>query len=275
MGDWQRQTQNAVEALASLQGQREAPPGIDQALTQLERGNTQAAEAIFQEIKERKAAESPAANKQAAEAARYLGGLALLHDTGKALEAYRQATTLDPDNGEGWNMLGQLLLRTGELSEAEAAFRKVESLATSVKNQDWQARAYGNLGLVYQVRKDLDQAETMHRKALEIEQALGRTEGMANNYLNLGIVYGIRRELERAEAMLQKALEIHEALSNKEGMASVYANLGIAYQTRGDLDQAETMYCKALTLFEAIGAQPQIEQVRAWLAQVRVWLTAG
>jgi protein O-GlcNAc transferase len=195
MGDWQRQTQNAVEALASLQGQREAPPGIDQALTQLERGNTQAAEAIFQEIKERKAAESPAANKQAAEAARYLGGLALLHDTGKALEAYRQATTLDPDNGEGWNMLGQLLLRTGELSEAEAAFRKVESLATSVKNQDWQARAYGNLGLVYQVRKDLD--------------------------------------------------------------------------------QAETMYCKALTLFEAIGAQPQIEQVRAWLAQVRVWLTAG
>jgi protein O-GlcNAc transferase len=71
-------------------------------------------------------------------------------------------------------------LRTGELSEAEAAFRKVESLATSVKNQDWQARAYGNLGLVYQVRKDLDQAETMHRKALEIEKALGRTEGMAN-----------------------------------------------------------------------------------------------
>src|SRR5215218_8785262 len=235
MGDWQRQTQNAVEALASLRGQREAPPGIDQALTQLERGNTQAAETIFQEIKERKAAEGPAANKQAAEAARHLGALALLHDTGRALEAYRQATTLDPDNWENWNMLGQLLLRTGELSVAEAAFRKVESLATSAKNQDWQARAYANLGLVYQARKDLDQAEAMH----------------------------------------QKALEIHEALGNKEGMARVYADLGIAYETRGDLDQAEAMYCKALTLFEAIGAQPQIEQVRAWLAQVRVWLTAG
>src|SRR5215208_6257460 len=100
------QLTQAVQALANLRGQKDAPPGINEALARLKQGNTTAAEEIFQAIANRRAA-SLAANSQAAAAAyRHLGALAYLNDKQKALDAYRRAAKLDPDNAEGWHQLG-------------------------------------------------------------------------------------------------------------------------------------------------------------------------
>jgi tetratricopeptide (TPR) repeat protein len=259
------QLAEAVEALATIRGQKDAPPGINQAFGLLKQGNPKAAEKIFQEIEEKKTAQGKTANKQAAAAARHIGALAYLHDTRKALNAYRRATRLDPSNMEGWNMLGALLMRTGALSDAEAAFRKVESLAKNTKNEFWRAAAYGNLGIIYQIRGDLERAEAMHQKSLEIHKALGHKKGVAKVYGNLGIIYRTRGNLDQAEAMYQKALEVDKALGRKEGMAVDYRNLGSIYETRGHLDRTKIMYRKALALFKAIGAQPQVARTRAYL----------
>jgi protein O-GlcNAc transferase len=171
-------------------------------------------------------------------AARHLGAMAFLHDTRKALDAYRRATALDPDNADGWNQLGHLLVRTGELSEAEAAYRKVEFFGETAKDQGLLAAAYGNLGNVYRARGQLDQAEAMYQKSLKIDQALRRKLGIACAYGNLGNVYQSRGKLNQAETMYRKSLEIAEALGHKEVMASQYGNLGNIYKMGGELDQA-------------------------------------
>jgi tetratricopeptide (TPR) repeat protein len=174
----------AVRALADQQDQPDAPPGIADALTQLTHRNTEAAEAIFQEVLTRKAAEGRAANIEAAEAARHLGTLAFLHDTDRALQAYRRAVDLDPDNVEGWNRLGHILLRIGELENAEAAYQKAFTLGEMAHDHSVMVSAYGNLGIVYQIRGDLEQAEAMYRKAPELFQEIGaalqveQTEGL-------------------------------------------------------------------------------------------------
>ena len=299
----------SVTALAQQRGKPQAPPGIDEALEQLAQGNTAAAEDIFQKIEQRKIAEGKAANKEAAEAARHLGALAFLHDTKKALDAYRRSTELDPKNLKGWNRLGQLLARTDALTEAEEAFQKVVALGQLANDQKWIAIGYGNLGDVYQIRGELEKAEDMFQKSLAINEALGRKEGMANNYTNLGDVYQIRGELKKAEAMyqkslvitkelghkegmasnytglgivygkrkklveseemFQKSLAISEALGHKEGMASNYTNLGNVYRIRGELEKAEETYKKALALFQEIGATPQVKKVQGLLANLK------
>jgi tetratricopeptide (TPR) repeat protein len=105
------------------------PPGIDQALHLLARGQTAKAEAIFAWLVQRREAEGAAAYQEAAEAARHLGALAYADDTQKAIEAYSTATRLDPDDPWSWIFLGRLHQRAGNLVAAERAFEQARDAA--------------------------------------------------------------------------------------------------------------------------------------------------
>lgn len=242
-----------TEAINALSKADAPAKDINAALRALEQGDTREAQAIFAEVLCTKEAEGVAANKEAAAAARHLGALAYPNDTKVALAAYQKAVQLDPDNAIGWNRLGLLLWRTGELVQAETAFRKMLALAEAHQDKEKQAAVIGNLGILAYTRGDLDKAKEMHRKALELHQALGHKEGMAADYGNLGIVAYTRGDLDKAEVMHWKALELHQVLGHKESMARDYGNLGIVYADRGDLDKAEEMYRKAFTLNDALG----------------------
>jgi tetratricopeptide (TPR) repeat protein len=218
-----------VTALAQQRGKPDAPPGIDEALKQLAEGNTSAAETIFCDVAKKKEAEGAKANQEAAEALRHLGALAFLNDTQKALDAYRRSTELDPENPEGWNQLGHLLQRTGELAEAEEAYQKVVAIGQSENDQEWIAIGSGNLGVVDETRGELEKAEAMHQKALTLDEEMGHKEDLANDYTNLGNVY----------------------------------------ETRGDLEKAEAMYQKALALFQDLGIKPQVEYVQDLLTNLK------
>jgi tetratricopeptide (TPR) repeat protein len=213
----------------------------------------EAAEAALDELIAQRQAARKRVSRDEAGLYRQKGALAFLHDTEKAMRAYAKATELDPDDAEGWNQLGQLQFRIGELNAASRSFERVLALGNQIEDRGWIAIATGNLGLVYQTRGDLDQAEVMHRKSLAIDDELGSKEGMAATYGNLGLVYNTRGDLDQAEAMYRKGLAIDEELGRKEGMAKQYGNLGIIYQTRGDLDQSEAMFGKSLALDEALG----------------------
>ena len=197
----------AVAALANAKSNPNASGGIDAALQALSQGDTEKAEKIFQARVEAGEAES----LKTAESYRHLGALAYFHDTAKALNSYRRSTELDPDNVDGWNSLGNLLFRIGDLDGAISSYSKLQDLV-EVGIDPINAVAYGNLGLVYQTRGELDKAEEFYHKSLEIEKALGRKVGMASQYGNLGLVYQTRGELDKAEEFCHKSLEINDCL---------------------------------------------------------------
>jgi tetratricopeptide (TPR) repeat protein len=255
-----QQIKALTEAITALSKTGAPAASINEALQELEQGHTAQAQAIFAEVLKTKEAEGKQANKEAAAAARHLGALAFMNDTKAALAAYQKAVQLDPDNADGWNRLASLLWRTGELAQAEEAYRKVLALAEAHQDKEWQAKAIGNLGIVAYTRGELDKAEEMYGKGLALNEALGRKEGMARDYGNLGNVYMTRGELDKAEEMHRKSLEISEALGHKEYMAANYGNLGLVYDTRGELDKAEEMHRKALALHEALGSKEGMAQ---------------
>ena len=242
-----------TEAVTALSKADAPAKDINAALRALEQGDTKEAEAIFAEVLRTKEAVGVAANKEAAAAARHLGALAYLNSPLEALVHYQKAVQLDPDNPTGWNMLAILLHRTGELVQAEEAYRKLLTLGEAHQDKKEQAWAYGNLGLVYEGRGELSRAEEMHRKALALNKAVGSEQDMSSNYGNLGNVHWRRGELDNAEQMYKKAFTLAEALGYKEGMAADYSGLANVFYTRGELDKAEEMYRKALELDEALG----------------------
>ncbi len=247
-----------TEAITALSKTGAPAASINDALQALEQGHTAKAQAIFAEVLRSKEAEGRTANKEAAAAARHLGALAYMNNPKEALLAYRKAVELDPDNAEGWNHLGLLLWRTGELIQAEDAYHKVLALGKAHQDKGEQATAYGNLGNVYRAHGKLDKAEEMCRKSLEVSEVLGSKGGMAADYVNLGLVYADRGELDKAEEMYIKALELDQVLGSKEGIAADYTNLGLLYAERGEFDKAKGMYKKSLELSEVLGSKEDI-----------------
>ena len=243
--------QQLAEALAALGKQND--PSSQEAEDELIAGDPEKAKAFFRERAEAQEGVIGDAGKAAAENYRHLGAIAFLNNTQEALDAYRRATELDPENADGWNRLGHLLRRVGEIDEAMEAYKQVLEIGEKTSNQELIAIASGNLGLLYYTRGDLDDAEKMYKKSLKINEELGKKEGMAAVYGNLGALYYTLGNLDDAEEMHKKSLKINEVLRKKEGMAINYGNLGNLYYTRGNLDDAEEMYKKSLEIDEELG----------------------
>lgn len=228
-------------------------PAMAEALAKLQDGDTEAAETLFQKIASEEEQAGADKNKQAAHAYRNLGNIAFLHNTQKALRDYAKATELDPDDPDGWNMLGVLQKRLGLLDAAITSLEKVLALGNHAGDKTVIAMALGNLAMIYQTQGDLNRAEEMLYKSLALNEELDRKEGMANQYGNLGVIYVARDDLERAEEMFQKVLVIEQELGRKESKANAYGNLCPIYLMRGDFNRAEEMLFKSLALNEELG----------------------
>ena len=252
-----KQLSEALEALAAAALEPGATDTLENALAALQSGNTEVAERIFLVV-ERRASEGRKSLKEAAAAARHRGALAFLSDTGRALEAYRRAVEYDPKDPDGWNQLGQLHERTGDLPGAEHAYAQVGLLGEELGEKAWEAVALGNLGIIYQTRGDLEKAEENQLRALAIDEELGRKKGMAASLGNLGIIYQNRGDLERAKEYHLRALAIDEELGRKKGMAASLGNLGTIYQTRGDLEKGEEYHLRSLAIDEELGRKEGI-----------------
>ena len=146
---------------------------FEKALTELREGRPDAAEALFRDIKEERRALGESALKDAARAARHIGALAFYHDTQKALEAYREAVALDPDDADGWNRLGHLRKRLGDLDGARVAYEKVISLGNRASDKSLIAVATGNLGMLLIEKGDQADGCKMLADALQLFEEIG------------------------------------------------------------------------------------------------------
>jgi protein O-GlcNAc transferase len=251
----------AVTALSQGKGVSGTESQIKAAMDALAQGKTEQAKALFAKATEKGNQEA----KQTAEAYRNLGALAFLDSTQEALQAYRRATQLDPDNTDGWNQLGYLLTRVGDLDAGIAASNKV--LASS-HDQMEIASAYGNLWMVYRIQGELDKATDVAQKSLKIFESVGSKSGMAKAYAGLGVVYAIRGDWDKGAEFHEKALTLFESVGDKSGMASSYGVLGVVYQNRGEIDKAFEFFQKALKIDESMNNKILIARDYGYLGTI-------
>lgn len=241
----------AVEAMQTERQEAETEAEqttIDTALAHLKEGNPSEAEAIFEEILETQSKHGQQANTQAAAAARHIGALAFLHDTAKAHKAYKRATELDPNDANGWNMLGHVQDRIGERKQAIKSYEKVLCLGNSTNDKYLTAIALNNLGIIFHSLGKLKEAKNAQLKSLEIHKHLDNNVGIANTYTNLGNIYLIRGDLEKALNYQLKSLTIKNQTGCKYGMANNYNNLAVIYGTCGNFEGAKTAQIKSLEI---------------------------
>jgi tetratricopeptide (TPR) repeat protein len=161
------ETEKALERQPDLE-----PEQLENARAALETGNTENAEALFQQVLDTQKSNMD----RAAEAAYQLGQLAENKiDYLKAVKYYERAAQLQPDNGEFLNQYGLILHTLGQYDQAIEYYEKAlaSDLETFGEAHPNVARLWNNLGLAWDSKGEYDQAIEYFEKALASFQKAG------------------------------------------------------------------------------------------------------
>ena len=127
----------------------------------------------------------------------------------EAEELYRQAISLQPDNADLWNDLGNCLAKLARPDEARAAYEQAIRINSS------HAEAHNNLGVWYQRKGLLDEAAALYHRAIALRP------DFATAFTNLGNTLRERGDLDGAIACHRKAVELNA--DAREAANLVYA----------------------------------------------------
>jgi|SoiMethySBSTD1v2_1073268.scaffolds.fasta_scaffold21540_7 tetratricopeptide (TPR) repeat protein len=179
---------------------------------------------------------------------RQLGALALLDGSDDALAAYARAADLAPESADAQMLAGVLHLRAGNLSAAEAAFRRQVALGKSGNGSTdgAVARYRGNtmLGDVLAARDD--HAGAMDAYTAAQQEVKGLLERDAASVAlkrdlsvtcdRIGDMHAAKGDIAGALACYRQSLEIAEELAKGDPASMVWQHdLSVSYDRIGDL----------------------------------------
>jgi tetratricopeptide (TPR) repeat protein len=168
----------------------------------------------------------------------------------EAIQAYKNAIELSPQQVSVWNNLGHLYRKLNRHEEALGAFQK------AIEQNDSDAQAWNGLGNLYQETGKNDDAIYAYLKAVDF------SPDHAPSWSSLGTIYLDNGQLEDALAAFEKAVDIDPIATNTWlGLAKIYQQqgddekAGMAYQNVIEQDPGNTMAWNELgDLYKNAGA---------------------
>lgn len=135
------------------------------------------------------------------------------HDE-EAVETYRKAISLDPNNGEAHFRLGLALMATGKKDEAEEAFKKsVEVYEKYLRTNQKDAQSYYIMGQALtrlgNYQEDRGKAPKVYQEAVTaLKKAVAIEPENADMYYELGVAYNHLFQYQEAVKAFEKATEL-------------------------------------------------------------------
>lgn len=187
----------------------------------------------------------------------------------EAIDSYKQAIQLAPEQIFVWNNLGNLCLKINRNDEALIAFQK------AIEHNPGDPVAWNGLGDVYSRREYLDDAIAAYRKSIEVSPLL------PHPWNGLGEVYAGMGRTNEAVNAYQKAIELNprfvtpwlrlaelfakqqryreavkgyqQALLLDPKNSAVWSDLGVVYLNAGKTADAVEAFLKAIDLNRGFG----------------------
>jgi tetratricopeptide (TPR) repeat protein len=156
-------------------------------------------------------------------------------------------------NRPGLVNYGSVLLRTGRMHEALEHFHRAADVLREAGSRREEARALGNLAVVYSRLGRQTEALEINRRSLDIVREIGDRHLEALNLENLGQIH--QRQGQYAESLdpQRRALAIYQTFADPYGEAGIRANLGVTCSQLGRHDEALEHHQRVLAILRVIG----------------------
>lgn len=163
---------------------------------------------------------------------------ALLHRLGRellargqssaAIDLFRRAVEVDPDDADGHFNLGFALSKAGQKSEAVAQYEE------SLRVNPMHVRTINNLAIEYLAQQRVDDAEKLYLEALDVNPKL------ADVHYNLAKLYRLRDDEEQARKHLALTIQLDP------GHSLAHLELGTLAAARGNAVEMEANLRRAM-----------------------------
>jgi tetratricopeptide (TPR) repeat protein len=243
-----------IQSLRELRGD----PSFERAVDEAKKGNTRVAQGIWLQIYENGGKEEQQARERRAKAARSYAASAVVNDVREGLKWYRDATSLDPDNMEGWFGLGDAAMAAGILREADQGFLKYIEIAKRTNDERKVAVGLQRHGDVLVAQGNLAEALKAFRDGHDIFKRLAQTDpGNARHQRDLSVSHNKIGDVRVAQGNLAEALKsfrdgltIAQKLAQADpGNTGWQRDLSVSYNRIGGVLVAQGNLAEALKSF--------------------------
>lgn len=184
-----------------------------------------------------------------------------------ALAAFREMLTLAyqldirSKGGAAHNRIGRLYRDTGALDEAGRHLSTALTLFTAADDERGVASSIDDIGKLELRRGNYASALVSLRDGLARRRRLGDRRSIALSFNNMGIVLQETGEFGQAVESFEQALTIRRDIGDLPGMVATLNNLGTVLQERGDYTRALALFEEALEVAKQVGDRNRIALV--------------
>jgi two-component system NarL family sensor kinase len=174
-------------------------------------------------------------------------------------EKYQQTAIKLKNNAllyQALNSIANVYIEQGKPDVALSYYLKCLGIATTAKSKKDIAMAYNNIAFVYKDEGKYDEAISNLFKSIDINEAINNQLAIGNNYLQLSVIFLRKADSQSSIKYAQNSLKIFEGLHRDDMASTSHYMLSAAYQELKDTRKARA------ELEECIKIAKQINDVR-------------
>ncbi len=149
----------------------------------------------------------------------------------------------------GWHRLGKLLIKLGQLNQAEELY---DALLKQTSSESEKAHLFHQLGWIKNDQGKYAEAVRFYENSMIIKQKIlpPTHSRLASSYNNIGSLYWKMGENSKALSYYEKALVIRkkDLPLNHPDLATSYSNIALAYNKMSEYSKALSYYEKVLKI---------------------------
>jgi signal transduction histidine kinase len=173
-------------------------------------------------------------------------------------EEYNDTTQILKLKARAYNNIGNIYDNQGNYPEALKNHFAALKIREKTADKLGIAASYSNIGNIYVDHGNYTEGLKYQFASLKIKEEIGDKKSIANSFNNIGNTYYSQSDYSQALKYHTAALKIRREIGDKTGMATCYLNIGIIYDDKGNYLEALKYHVAALKIEEETGDQPSM-----------------